>query len=163
MAGRLWVSRVSLSTPAVVTLLLERGADINARNNNGWTPLHHAVRHNTSAMVTLLLERGADINARDALGTTVLHHIARQSDPATVAPAAAFLLDAGADINAQDEQGKTPLHTAAGRPMLSAGRTPDYDYSALVTLLLDRGRGYQCAGYVGLDAFACCNDTDIQH
>lgn len=37
---------------------------VNTRDNNGWTPLHEAVRNGQIDVVYLLLERGADPNAR---------------------------------------------------------------------------------------------------
>ena len=44
-------------------LLLDRGADVNARTNNGFTPLHFASILGSLAVVELLLDRGADVNA----------------------------------------------------------------------------------------------------
>ena len=53
-------------SPAVVALLLDRGAEVNARDESGETPLHEAARRNTPpAVVALLLDRGADATLRD--------------------------------------------------------------------------------------------------
>ncbi|HQX50767.1 MAG TPA: ankyrin repeat domain-containing protein [Planctomycetaceae bacterium] len=52
----------------MVRLLLNRGADVNARGDFGETPLHHAVRDDgpeANAIVALLVESGADIEAKD--------------------------------------------------------------------------------------------------
>ena len=50
---------------SVIELLLDRGADINARDMNSFTPLHWAARDNKGPTVMeLLLNRGAHINAR---------------------------------------------------------------------------------------------------
>ncbi|MGE3807467.1 MAG: ankyrin repeat domain-containing protein [Gemmataceae bacterium] len=51
----------------LAALLLEYGADPNANNDNGWTPLHYACKFDSRdlAMVELLLRHGADPNARD--------------------------------------------------------------------------------------------------
>jgi ankyrin repeat protein len=44
--------------PAVMQLLLENGADIEAKNSKGWTPLHSAAGRGNEAVVYLLLEKG---------------------------------------------------------------------------------------------------------
>jgi len=57
----------------MATLLLDRGADPNARNWDNVTPLHQAVRARNLAVVEVLLSRGADPNARDkSRGSTPL-------------------------------------------------------------------------------------------
>ena len=43
-----------------ITLLLDRGADVNARQHGGYTALHAAAMHGDAATVELLLARGAD-------------------------------------------------------------------------------------------------------
>lgn len=69
----------------VARLLIERGADVNAREANGKTPLlqactcrgkAHGVRRD---MLELLLDSGADVNARDRRGHTALHYTERVS------------------------------------------------------------------------------------
>src|ERR1700738_1878168 len=63
--------------PAIVALLLEAGADVNARNNNehwGTTPLHAAAHANQAAVAQLLIDSGADVNAKDMVGRTPLFH-----------------------------------------------------------------------------------------
>ena len=49
--------------PEAVTLLLDGGAEIEARNENGGTPLHVAVENNEPEVVALLLDRGAPPDA----------------------------------------------------------------------------------------------------
>ena len=56
-------------TPAAVSLLLDRGADLTARDQLGQTPLHKAARSGTNAaVVALLLDHGADPKLRDKTG-----------------------------------------------------------------------------------------------
>jgi Ankyrin repeats (3 copies)/Ankyrin repeats (many copies) len=54
----------------VAQLLLGRGADINARSNDGWTPLHFAVDCERIEVVRVLLEHGANVGAEDKQGRT---------------------------------------------------------------------------------------------
>jgi ankyrin repeat protein len=57
-----------------VVLALDSGANVNARGNNGLTPLHKLVqgRQCRVHIAALLIERGADVNAKDDMGRTAL-------------------------------------------------------------------------------------------
>ena len=109
---------------SVIALLLERRADIEARDNYGDTPLHTAIASDRLDVLVVLLENGADIEARDDFGDTPLHNAARASKPDVVA----VLLDFGADIEARDELDNTPLEEAA-----------EHGDAATMSVLLDRG------------------------
>ena len=52
--------------------LLAQGAEVNARNAYGWTPLHVAAVGGDPAVVALLLQHGADVHAESHIGTTPL-------------------------------------------------------------------------------------------
>ena len=54
-------------------MLIQAGADVNAREDCGYTPLHCACASGDSAMVKLLIENGADVNAVNHDGQTPLH------------------------------------------------------------------------------------------
>ncbi|HEX5480601.1 MAG TPA: ankyrin repeat domain-containing protein [Dehalococcoidia bacterium] len=54
----------------ICALLLERSADVNARQHGGFTPLHTPAQHGDRAMVELFLERGADPEAKTDEGKT---------------------------------------------------------------------------------------------
>jgi Ankyrin repeats (3 copies) len=58
---------------AAVRLLLEKEADVDARDEHGWTVLYWSAWDGHEATVRLLLEKGADIDARDEHGRTALH------------------------------------------------------------------------------------------
>ena len=121
----------SAREPAVISALLEAGADINGRIKGGYTPLHGAAYNNpTPAVISALLAAGADVNSLDEGGRTSLHWAANNNPAPAVISA---LLAAGADINSQDEGGFTPLHLAASSnpapavisALLEAGADPD--------------------------------------
>ena len=105
-------------------LLLTAGADVNAKNKWGSTPLHAAAREGHTEAVRLLLEAGADVNAENEDGETPLHWAAWEGHTDVVR----LLLAAGADVNAKDKDVRTPLHLAAKK------ERPD-----VVRLLLEAG------------------------
>ena len=59
---------------AVISLLLENGADINARDKRNQTPLHWAVQERNRGAVELLLRRGADRSCHDSDGKVPLDY-----------------------------------------------------------------------------------------
>ncbi|MEE9307459.1 MAG: ankyrin repeat domain-containing protein, partial [Spirochaetia bacterium] len=52
--------------------LLEKGADINQRNDDGYNPLYKIVEIGTADTAAQLIERGADVNVKTHRGT-LLH------------------------------------------------------------------------------------------
>ena len=102
----------------MVRLLLDRGADLEAQDGVGATPLFMSVFTDIDGRPTvteLLLDRGADPMARDNSGETPLHRVVW---PIKVLPATVeLLLERGADAEARSSVGQTPLdlihHTGA--------------------------------------------------
>ena len=89
--------------------LLARGADIDARDDNGKTALMSASQKGEVAAVELLLDRGADIEARAYAGQTALMWASLAGEVAAVE----LLLDRGADIEARNDNGTTALMAAS--------------------------------------------------
>ncbi|MGH1340342.1 MAG: ankyrin repeat domain-containing protein [Nannocystales bacterium] len=77
----------------VVAGLLDRGAEVDVRSDEGATPLMQAVQGRDDDAVNLLLERGASARAVDERGFSALHRAAEMGQEHT----ARSLLDAGAD------------------------------------------------------------------
>lgn len=135
---------------AVVRLLLEHGADIEARTTLGLTPLHLCVS-NPFGQAQRLIDHGAEIDSRDNQGLTPLYFAcraawswnmdllcrhgadanARNSEGSTLLHLACNedhegtvvrLIAVGADVNAQNHRGSTPLHVAAQNGKEGAAR-----------------------------------------
>ncbi|MFH1038870.1 MAG: ankyrin repeat domain-containing protein [PVC group bacterium] len=101
-----------------VNELIADGGDVNVRDDEGWTPIYHALQNNHAAVVEALLENGADLNVRDPNGQTPLSLAVVYSGIETVE----LMIAAGAAVNVADSLGRTPLHNAAikGRPEIVA-------------------------------------------
>jgi len=124
-----------------VTLLLDRGADVNARESwRGQTALMWAAAEGHAAVVRVLTARGADVHARTKVGFTPFLFAVRQGK----IDAAVALLGAGANLNdaLRGETGGTTAGAGPARPsegvnafLLAAGNA----HYELAALLLDRG------------------------
>lgn len=75
--------------------LVAGGADLEARDIHGWTPLHAAASFDRADLARALIELGADLRARDRRGFTPLHAAANDG----AAAAAGLLLDRGAPVD----------------------------------------------------------------
>ena len=118
---------------------LADGVGVNAKQQDGFTPLHLAAFTDRMEVVELLIENGANVNAKDNVGGTSLH-------PAAAAghrEIAELLIAKGVDVNAKSVFG-TPLDQAqvmipASPPEIKAARKETAD------LLRKHGgkRGYE--------------------
>ena len=65
-------SACAISNYEIAKLLIQHGADVDAKQMQGNTPLHSAAHNGQTTLATLLLDNGADINARNDKGETPL-------------------------------------------------------------------------------------------
>jgi hypothetical protein len=94
----------------ICRLLIDKGADIQAKSSGGWTPLHSAAGQGGHIeIVRLLCDRGADIEARDNGGWRPLHYAAIYGHISIVKE---LIEVRNADINARTNSGRTALRLA---------------------------------------------------
>ncbi|CAK7210845.1 hypothetical protein SBRCBS47491_000916 [Sporothrix bragantina] len=153
----------------VVELLLDKGADVEVKDNCGMSPLSFAAEGGHEAVTRLLLEKGADVEAKDNYdGWTPLLLAAKQGHEAV----ARLLLENGANVDAKDEDGQTPLsfaaeegHEAVARLLLENGAdvevinnhgmspllyTAEEGHEALARLLLENGADVEVKNNYGM-------------
>ena len=125
---------------AVVRLLVEQGADVEARDKDGGTALHRAADNGHEAVVRLLVKQGANVEAKTNYGGTALLRAARYGHEAVVR----LLVEQGADAEARDNDGETALHRAAR-----------YGHEAVVRLLVEQGADVEAQDNDGWTAPHC--------
>ena len=88
---------------------INKGADFQARTQDGLSPLHLAALRRNAEAVMALLAAGADVEARTKNLSTPLHLAAIRGNAQTITA----LLKAGANSEARNRLAGTPLHYAA--------------------------------------------------
>ena len=143
LAGELENSLImyaSIGDLTSVRNVVEKGANINARDAVGMTALINTVRmggDRNKDVALFLIEKGADVNAYDKYGRTPLMHAA-QAGSVNIVNA---LIEKGANLNAQDEYGNTAL--------MHAIRSPRAD---VVRLLIEKGASLNVPDKLGQTA-----------
>ncbi len=89
--------------------LIDSGADVNAAQPDGTTPLHWAAYRVDAALVSRLLEHGARADVVNRFGATPLGEAVKVASPAIVE----LLLEAGADADSPNQDGQTALMLAS--------------------------------------------------
>ena len=104
------ISAAARGDVLVAQVLIDGGADINVRDEKGYTALLHAIEARYEDVEYILWNHpNLDPRARGLNGVTALSsYVWRERTDAVKK-----LLDRGADVNAQDNDGDAPLHGAA--------------------------------------------------
>ncbi|KDQ16805.1 hypothetical protein BOTBODRAFT_156770 [Botryobasidium botryosum FD-172 SS1] len=97
-----------------VLALCDAGANVDAADVHGHTPLHYAVWRGSASAVQLLLSRGASsLKRAESDICSPLHYASLLMSHPNGSEAVNSLLDAGWDVNTAGSNGWTPLHWAA--------------------------------------------------
>lgn len=123
-------------------VLIEKGANTNARDYEGRTPLMYSLTwdHNfyyykfntcyniyvSKSIIQYLIEKGADVNAKDNNGMTPLMYFVKHNDSSDI-DRSTFkqLIAKGADINARDNEGRSVVYYIFKRYTLGDYRLDD--------------------------------------
>lgn len=92
----------------VIQILIDAGADLEARDAHGATALISAAFNQNAEITNALIAAGANVAAEDDNGATALHFAALNNGPAVLTQ----LMNAGADIYSVDSNGKTAFDYA---------------------------------------------------
>lgn len=112
------IPHYSIDEAKKISYLLKAGADINAVDAKGATPLHVAAAEGCLASVEPLVKYKADINSRDTDGLTVLHRAAQSlTDSEAIIE---LLIAKGANVNMRDNSGLTAICHAAEHGTLNS-------------------------------------------
>jgi hypothetical protein len=93
----------------ICRLLIDKGAQVEAKDGTGCAPLHFAAIQGHVEIVRLLCDRGADVEARCNGGLRPLHHAAMNGHISVVKE---LIEERNAEINARDDDGRTALRLA---------------------------------------------------
>jgi len=143
-----------------VNLLLQHGADIDAIDEEGRTPLLLAVAERHAEVVSLLLQQGAILTLSDEDKNSPLHIAAHSGNRKIVL----LLLAKGARVNSLDDEGATPLHNAASQGALDIAKSL-LSHGADITIQDKRGNTplHNAArqGGLGITTLLLKNEADL--
>jgi ankyrin repeat protein len=111
-----------------VQFLVDKGANVNIKDKNGRTAIHHAAMNRYgNTRILALIRNGEDVNTADIHGRTAIFYAVSNNDK----PMVEMLIDNGADTLKRDDQGKTALwyarmqektHPGITRALMLAGK-----------------------------------------
>ena len=93
----------------ICRLLIDKGAQVEAKDRNGWTPLHWAAHQGHVETVRLLCDRGADVEVRDYRGWRPLHQAVQSG---CISIMKELIEERNTEINAKNNDKHTALRLA---------------------------------------------------
>lgn len=102
---------MSSETMEVAKYLVDHGADIRQKDDDGWTALMWSINKNNVELTKFLISLGVDVNARDNMGWSALLVAADEGNISLME----ILIDQGVDVNETNDNGWTALMLQAGR------------------------------------------------
>lgn len=94
----------------IIKLLVDKGVDINSKDDIGSTVLHFASRKANMELIRYLLKNSVDINSENSYGLRAISYAIMSGHYYLTE----FLILSGSEINFTDEDGCTPLMTSIG-------------------------------------------------
>lgn len=94
--------------------IINEEIDVNALDDQGWSPLHIAAYRGNKEIIQILIGGGADFELKTPQGSTALRLAVEWGN----INALKVLVEAGADINTRNDNGYTPLHGVASNGKL---------------------------------------------
>lgn len=113
---------VEQDNPELVKLLIEKGADVNAKDKDGYTALMRAIKKGYLEIARALINNNADVNVKSNDGfTPLMQAIKRHYLEAAYLDLIKLLIESKADLNTQDNNGLTALMMAMPRQQYYPG------------------------------------------
>ncbi len=134
-----------------VNELLADGAEVNASDDDGWTPLHYALMFSgeqpDSRIVKLLIKNGANPSAMTKEGDVAMHQIVVTGDADLIH----FTMEHGGNLEVKNGHGETPLFAA-----IYTG------YPDIVQILLNEGADANATNASGMTALEVAKDEKLR-